>query len=123
MKFNETFGEDGIIAKSRAAIIDAGNMLRCQHRHNARKATDRIKMKAGNFPPRIVWRIARLHMQRALGFPHVIDIDRRSLDMQRGAVMGECQANRFSFKDARPHIHLRRPPHAARQGALPVNAR
>ncbi len=118
MKFNHTFGKDGIIAKRRAAIIDAGNILGRQHRNYAGKGTDCSKIKTGDFPARIIGRIARLHMQRAIGLTHVIDIGCRALNMQRGAVMGECQANRFRFKDAGPHIHLRRPPREARQGAL-----
>ena len=117
MKFNHAFSKDGIIAKCRAAVIDAGNILGRQHNDNAGKCPDRIKIETGNFSARIVWRIARLHMQRAFGLAHVVDINGRALNVQRGAVMGQRQANRICFKDAGSHIHLRRPPREALQGA------
>ena len=43
-------GENGIVAERRAAIIAAGNVLRGEHRDDARKPAHRIKIERGDFP-------------------------------------------------------------------------
>ena len=114
MKLDHAFGKDGIIAKCGAAIIQAGNVLRRQHGGYARKTANRIQVKNDNLSVSVFRRIARLHMKRAVGLAHVVDIDGGPLHMQHCAVMGERKPNRFRFKYARGQTHLRLPPHEHR---------
>ena len=94
VKGDAVFGEDGIVAEDRAAIVPSGDVGGGQNRHDAWRGPYRVEVERGDPAAGGMRGIAGRDMHQRRWLRNVVDKARRALDVPEGAVMGQGLPNR-----------------------------
>ena len=93
--------ENRIVAKRGAAIVRAGNVRRGQHRQHPGAGTHRVQVQRADGAARRAG-TSGCDVHRARGFAEIVDVGGGPLDVPRGAVVSEGEADARALTDITP---------------------